>query len=104
MGPIGYKAVFIPTPGFVPFLHPRSTPPAFTLPNKPVTTTATQQRSTSGAVQGVPSSQRAHGNHPVEVAPVQAPPVEATGRSTRILQKRAFRWTNTPYHHVKLGD
>lgn len=75
MGPIGHKAIFIPIHGFVPFLPPRNTPPASTPPN----------------------------------APVQAPPVEnelvkATKRSTRILEKRAYRWTNTPDDPVELGD
>ncbi|KAL8132032.1 hypothetical protein AgCh_007790 [Apium graveolens] len=32
LGLVGYKAVFMPTPGFVPFLLPRSTPEASTPP------------------------------------------------------------------------
>lgn len=46
LGPLGFKAVFMPTPGFVPFLPPRNTPPASTPPNQLPPNSGTQESST----------------------------------------------------------
>ena len=121
-GPIGYQAIFMPNPGFVPFLPPQNTPPASTPPSHHVQASSQQStttRATSSTTRAKPSKlrpvrkQRAPANSvevPVEApvqsqdnVPVQAP-LQASRRSTRLLEKRAFLWTNTPDDPVELGD
>ncbi|KAL8156941.1 hypothetical protein AgCh_001882 [Apium graveolens] len=128
LGPIGYKAVFMPTPGFVSFLPPRNTPEASTPPSFHL---SSQQSSTTR----VTPYSLAQIGHPAdigveeeagfanmeaaeedELADMEATeedefidmeaedPLQPSRRSVRLLEKRAFNWTNTPDDPVKLDD
>ncbi|XP_074338078.1 uncharacterized protein LOC141675268 [Apium graveolens] len=128
LGPVGYKAVFMPTPGFVPFLPPRSTPEASTPP-------ALHLSSQHSSTTRVTPSNLAQISNPAdigaqeeaglatmeaeeedeladmeaaeedELADMEAEdPLQPSRRTVRLLEKRAFKWTNTPDDPVKLDD
>ncbi|WOG82016.1 hypothetical protein DCAR_0101175 [Daucus carota subsp. sativus] len=94
LGPLGFKAVFMPTPGFVPFLPPRNTPPASTPPNQLPPNSGTQESSTLPPTIKTTSKAASQSSSKASL--------EGSRRSTRLLQKKAFSWTNTPDDPVEL--
>lgn len=96
-GPLGYQAVFMPTPGLVPFYPLRGTPPASTPPNqvqgtKVTKAASTQQSTTSGAAKKSCKATK------------QSKSTEVTRRSTRLVLQTAFKFKNTEDNPVELGD
>ena len=92
-GPTGYKAVFMPTPGMVPFLPPRGTPSASTPPlpkrNEKNDAIVETQQSTCEATSTSTKQSTSSG---------------VTRRSTRLRVKSAFKFKNTEDDPVDLAD